>query len=242
MSSILDKIARRFESEGPRAALRSLYDDAVVRVIDANREIVVMAIDFAHPKARPQPGEVARWPITMRALDDAGYDDIARMLATSERWRSDAVQSRRGTGAQALVAWEGDTPVGFMFYSTESHPDLEWLGIGMGPSEVYAYDGFVPAELRGRGPTMFRLAYQHLAARGYTKAHGFCYAVDKAAMFTYRMMGWQEARRIHEHRLLGKLAVVNGALYKLNRFDRARLAPLPGPVPDALGRLGAAIR
>lgn len=246
MRGVLDKIARRFEEEGPRHALRTLYDDALLRVVDANREIALMTLDMRQSKARLQPGEAERWRLTLRELDDAGYDDIERVLAGSEPWRADAARSRRGTAAQGFVAWAEGAPIGYMFYATASdpapHPDLEWLNMTLGPTDVYTYDAFIPVPLRGRGPALFRTAYQRLVARGFTHAHGFCYITERPALFTYRMMGWQETGRIHEHRLLGKLAVVNGGLYRLNRFDRTRLVSLPAAVPDAVARLGAAIR
>lgn len=237
MHPIVDKIRQRFQDQAPRDAARSLLHDVAQRVIDPHREIILMEIDLANPKAHPQKADLERCPFVLEDLGPSNYDRLIEMLEASERWRIDIVQLRRSRGTPGFVAIEEGKVVGFFYYEHTTpdrppHPDLEWLGIELGPKEVYSFDSFIPVPLRGRGTMLFRLAYQRLHQRGFERSRGYVYATEKAPLFTYRVIGWKETGRIFEHRIAGRWVVVDRVLYRLNRFDRTRLAALP--IPDVV--------
>ncbi len=237
MHPVVAKIRQRIEDQGPREALRSLAHDASLRVLDPHREIILMEIDLGQPKAHPQKGDRERCPFVLEDLTPAHYPRMIEMLETSERWRIDAVEQRRARGTPGFVAVEEGRVVGFFYYEhtvpdRPPHPDLEWLGLTLGPNEVYAFDSFIPVPLRGRGMMLFRLAYERLYQRGFLRARGYVFVTEKAPLFTYRVIGWKETGRMFEHRIAGRWAVVDGVLYRLNRFDRTRLVALP--IPDVV--------
>lgn len=238
MHPVLAKLKKRLDDKGPRETLRSLVQDVKVRALDVHREIYLMELSLVgNPKALPQATERAKWPFTMEDITDAHYPKLVEMLKASEPWRIDAVLDRQKRGIPGFVAVENGEVVGYFYYEYPDpqrapHPDFEWLGMTLEPGDVYTFDGYIPVALRGRGTHMFRLAYEKLIERGFTRVRGYVYAWEKAALFTYRVMGWRQVGRMFEHRIAGRWVVVDRVLYKLNRFDRTRLVPLP--IPDAI--------
>lgn len=232
MPSLAGKIRERFEKHGLRGGAKSLLKEAGVRVIDANREVILLSLDLGHPKAHRQPGELEKFRFELRPFGPETMPGVVEILERSEPSRIDQVRLRLESRTPGFVTLEEGRVIGYVFYEENTpdrppHPDLEWLGMRLRDKEVYSFDSFVPPELRGRGVAMFRATYQALFEKGYKAARGYVFSSNTAALWSYRLTGWKEDARILEHRILGRFAVVGGVVYRLNRFDRTRVARLP---------------
>ncbi len=229
------RVRERVRAHGPRDAARSLAHDAARRLVDVNREIILMANDLR--ASHVGDVERARSALELRDLDAETYPLLLEMLAgDDEAWRVDVVEARWRRRTPGFVAMEGGRVVGFVYYATAPragdapHPDLEWLGIELGPTDVYTFDIFIPAALRGRGMLMLRLMYERLHALGFRRARGYVYAWRTPALFSYRATGWREVGRIREHRFAGRWVLVGSVVYRLHPFDRAREMRVPGEI------------
>ncbi len=230
--SIVDKIRQRFEGKSAKEGAKAVLKDAASRVVDANREVLILKLDLANPKAHRKPKEIERYDFDIQPFEPKHFDPIAKMLQASEPSRIDQIRMRIDDGTPGFVTFEGGEVVAYVFYEANvpgraPYPDLEWLGIELCDKEVYSFDSFIPPALRGRGIPMFRATYQALHEAGFSHAYGYVWAWDTAPLWSYRVTGWEEVRRFTEHRIAGRFAIVDGVLYELERFKRRRILKIP---------------
>lgn len=230
--SILDRVVQRVRDKGLREGTKAILRDAGSHVVDANREVILLRLDLANPKAHRKKKELERYDFEIAPFEERHFDKIAAMLRSSEPSRIDQIRLRIDEGTPGFVTFEKGDVVAYVFYEANvpgrrPYPDLEWLQLALSDKEVYSFDSFIPPALRGRGIPMLRATYQALHDKGFEAAYGYVWAWDTAPLWSYRVTGWEEIGRLHEHRIAGRLALVDGTLYKLNRFNRERLFAVP---------------
>lgn len=221
------KVADRFRAQGFKAGAQSLWTDAKVRVVDAGREVVLLKVDVTDAKNRLRDRDLKR-PIHLERFDRTHVHALIEMLKVDAPELVTRVHQRFLEGVQGFVAYDDGHPIGYMFYIPGSntparvvHRDLVWLPIRPTLREVYAFDYFVREPSRGRGAAFVRAVQDEHFHMGYTAAYGYVYAANRPALWLYRTTGWKEAGRVTEHRVLSKLAVVDGTVYWMHPHSRS---------------------
>lgn len=84
------------------------------------------------------------------------------------------------------------------------HPDERWLNIRSQQSEVYAFDMYLDPGKRGLNlaVALQNGALHQLKQQGFTKAYGFYWADNIAALWVHRALGWKELNRVRATRFL----------------------------------------
>jgi GNAT superfamily N-acetyltransferase len=86
------------------------------------------------------------------------------------------------------------------------HPDLDWLRIQLGPEDVYLFDMYLMKEHRGGGTARLLMggALRHLKEKGYKNAYGYYISHNIPALWTHRMLGYEELSRVEVKRRLAR--------------------------------------
>lgn len=91
------------------------------------------------------------------------------------------------------------------------HPDEGWLNIRCEAGQVYTFDMYVDPEKRGGNlaAALQNGALHELRKLGFSKAYGFFWADNVAALWVHRTLRWRELARVKATRLIlsRKLAV-----------------------------------
>src|SRR5690349_6104247 len=126
---LVSKIRQRLEAKGLKEGSKEILLEASKRVVDANREMILMSLDLKNPKAHRQPNEKERFNFELRPIEES-FDKAIEMLERSERWRIDMMNVRRRDRTPGFAAFENGAVVAYVFYEHNSdrapHPDLEW--------------------------------------------------------------------------------------------------------------------
>lgn len=231
--NVLAKAVARVREQGPRAAAASILDDARRRVVDTDREVICLKVDLTEPKNRLRKRD-RKDPVEIRAFDRETLPALLEMTATHAPELTERVRKRYLEGMLGFVAYEGGEVVGYTFYTPGHggpglppvHPDLTWLPIEPTPDEVYSFDYFVREDARGIGARFVRAVQEEQFRLGYTAAYGYVFASNRPAAWLYRTTGWKEHARVVEHRVLGKVAIVDRTLYWMHPHSRTPVVSL----------------
>jgi GNAT superfamily N-acetyltransferase len=236
--SKLETLRARLSKEGPKSVLAWLGEEAGARLIDAHRELIVLEVDLTDPRNHSRARD-ARDATRIVPFD---RESLPRLLEALERHAPQLVERVRARFLEGMLGFVAEDAqrgevLGYTFYTPGgdagarlAHRDLGWLGLTVGPGEVYAFDYFVVEHARGRGAAFVRAVQEEQARLGYAKAYGYVYAANRAALWLYRTTGWREVSRIEEHRLLTRLALVDGTLYWMYARGRTPVGRLPAPL------------
>ena len=84
------------------------------------------------------------------------------------------------------------------------HPDEKWLHIRCGNHEAYAFDMYVNPDKRGANlaASLQNGALLELKKSGFTKAYGFFWADNIAALWVHRTLRWKELTRVKASRFI----------------------------------------
>jgi len=84
------------------------------------------------------------------------------------------------------------------------HPDESWLNIRCGKSEAYTFDMYVNPGKRGSNlaAALQNGALHELRKQGFTKAYGFFWADNIAALWVHRTLRWKELKRVKASRFI----------------------------------------
>ena len=172
-----------------------------------DREAVPVAIDlaalrpledFVHPsderltEITPEmiSRQSIRYPIKSRFLKAASYlNDGYRGFAlvngdavSGDIWCASAVNPKDG----------------------RKHPDEAWLSIRCEKGEVYTFDMYVNPEKRGwnLAAALQNGALHELGKEGFSRAYGFFWADNIAALWVHRTLRWQELDRVQASRFV----------------------------------------
>lgn len=222
------KVIARVREQGPRGALASLVSDASRRVVDRNRVAIVLRVELGEPSVHVRPRDRVKGDVALLPFDRRTLPRVVEMLRREEPARIPSVHTRFGQGMSGFVAEIGGEIAGYVFWvegatSRLAHADLEWLGVAPGPGEIYAFDYFVAERLRGAGNLFVRSVQEAHHHMGYTAAYGYVYAHNRPALWLYRTTGWKEIARVTEHRVLSRIAIAGGAVYRMQPLSRTKL-------------------
>jgi GNAT superfamily N-acetyltransferase len=86
------------------------------------------------------------------------------------------------------------------------HPDLAWLDIELGAEDVYLFDMDLMKEHRGGGAARLLMggALNRMKEKGYRRAYGYYVSNNIPALWTHRMLGYEELSRVEVKRWLGR--------------------------------------
>jgi GNAT superfamily N-acetyltransferase len=84
------------------------------------------------------------------------------------------------------------------------HPDESWLNIRCEKSEAYTFDMYLNPEKRGSNlaAALQNGALHELRNQGFTKAYGFFWADNIAALWVHRTLRWKELKRVKASRFI----------------------------------------
>jgi hypothetical protein len=226
---VLDAVVEK----GPKEGARFVWERARTYLIDADREIVLLAVDLSDPKNHVRERD-QNLGFRLLPLEPTLVPRIEAMLATTEPARIPNLNDRLAQGMSGLVAELDGEIAGYVFYCTGSddptarvHPDLDWLPLRPRGDEAYTFDYFIPESRRGLGNLFARAVQERQHQDGLTASYGYVYAANRAGLWLYRTIGWKEIGRIKEHKLLLKLAVVGDRLFLIRQYDRALICRVP---------------
>ena len=221
----LEKAQKHFRGRGLAEGARSLATD-LKGSLTREREAILLAVDLTDPKNRRRPKDSG---ITLSIFPGERWGQLREMLRLDAPAEVARVEKRARQGMSGLIAWEGEEPLGFVFWVAGSgaqppvHPDLPWLGLRPGPDEVYCFDYFLKESARGKGATFVRAVQERHHQLGYRRAYGYVYADNTPALWLYRTTGWKEIGRVKEVRWLERVVFVDGAPYWMEAHRRRRL-------------------
>jgi GNAT superfamily N-acetyltransferase len=226
----LGKVLAQVRAEGLGPGLKAAAGLVRGRV-DDRREALCLRVDLTDPKHHPKPKD--RGVVHIRPFGRETLPALLAMLAADAPAQRERVRQRYLEGVLGFVAFEpAGAVIGYTFFVPGSddplrvvHPDLTWLPIRPTAREVYAFDYFLKEEARGAGAPFVRAVQEEQHRMGYTAAYGYVYADNRAAAWLYRTTGWKETARVKERRLLGKVALVDGAVYWMHPHSRSRVLP-----------------
>jgi len=195
-----------------------------------SRVVLKLRCDLTVPSHRLRPKD-NRPGFRLLPFDEDTAQRLIVMLAAVEPRRVKTIEHRRDTRVQGCVAEENGEVLGYTFYTTGKHPDLDWLGMTVSPGEIFGFDYFVRPTARGIGAHFARSTQEAQFNLGFKAAYGHVYADNTAALWTYRITGWTEIGRVTEHRVLNRFTAVNGVLYEITLNGRERIGTVPGLHP-----------
>ncbi|MCB9645998.1 MAG: hypothetical protein H6730_05270 [Deltaproteobacteria bacterium] len=223
----LSKVLAQVRQEGLGPGLKGAALAARDR-LDHSREAICLRVDLTDPRHHLRPRD--HGIVQIRPFDRSTLPALLDMLAPAQRER---VRQRFLEGVLGFVAFDPKGAViGYTFFVPGSddplrvvHPDLTWLPVRPTAREVYAFDYFLDEQARGAGGPFVRAVQEEQHHMGYTASYGYVYADNRAAAWLYRTTGWKETARVKERRLLGKVALVDGAAYWMHPHSRTRVLP-----------------
>ena len=229
---LVAKVIEKLREEGPRDGVRSILREAGRRVVDSNRDVLLLRVDLTNTKFHRKPKDPGPDELRLLRFDRASLPGVVRMLRRAEPERIDSVRVRLGLGVPGFVAELNGEVVGYVFWVEHAskgiiHADMNWLKLKPRPGEIYVFDYFVPEGRRGAGNALVRAVQQAHAEMGYTAAYGYVYAANRPALWLYRTTGWKEVKKIKEHRLVSRFAVVDGTLFRMQAMSRTPVLRLP---------------
>jgi GNAT superfamily N-acetyltransferase len=236
--SILSRLSARLAAEGPRAGLTNLATDLSLRVVDRGREVVLLRVELTDPRNHLRPRDRAE-SLRVLPVDRVTLPRLVTMLERHAPAQTARVRSRFLEGMRGFVAEDtaSGAILGYTFFTPGRdapggpvHRDLTWLGLDPAADEVYAFDYFLEPSARGRGATFVRAVQEAQASLGHRAALGYVYASNRPALWLYRTTGWREVGRIEEHRLLGRVALVEDTVYWMAAHGRTPVRRLPAPL------------
>lgn len=229
----LSKLRLIWQQEGPKGAARKVAGELKLRAYHPDRQLVLLRVDLSLPAHRVRPKDADP---SFRVLP-YGPSELPRLRALLERTepaRLPTLEARLAQGAQGFVAEDAGEAIGYVFFVLGSddptevvHADLHWLPLRPTKGEVYTFDYWLAEAARGRGNLFARSVQQAQHEMGYSASYGYVEATNTSALWLYRTIGWKEVGRVLEHRILGKLSVIDDRVYLVRAFDRLLLGRWP---------------
>lgn len=230
----LRKALGALREHGAKDGLALIAAEAKLRVADTNRVIVLLQVDLSVPKNRVRQRDASD-DFQLLELDGAVTERTAAAIEAVDPARAASVRGRVRRGTAGFAAqWQGE-PIGYVFWVAGTsdanaivHPDLGWIPLRPRADEVYTFDYFVVPQWRGKGGVFCRHVQQAQHELGHLRSFGYVYLDNRAALWLYRTVGWTEAGRIIEHKLLlSKLAIVEDRLFVVRPFSRELIGRVP---------------
>jgi hypothetical protein len=212
---------------------RAIIDSAAKRLVDLNRGVLVLKVDLTDPKNRLRPSDAMRDPPRLVRFDRRSLPRVLAAVEAHEPWRTGIVRERYLEGMSGLVAERGGEVLGYVFWTEGTdhpgcvvHSDLRWLGVHPSRGEIYMFDYFLIPAARGLGAIFARAVQEEHHGMGYSAAYGCVFQSNRAALWLYRTTGWAEVKRVTEHRILSKIAIVGRTMYWMRAHSRTPIAEL----------------
>lgn len=168
-------VAATWRHDGRGAAWKELREWLVFPLFRHGR-VVVMEQDIAETPDGPNPPGVE-----IRRFTGPDWSPLAGIA--NERTRATFAR-RVARGRICFVAWRGDLPVGYVWLSERTDPDLELYPLPLPPDAVYGWDVYVDATERGNGigPALINARLRYARAQGFRTSWRVI-APDNDAMF-----------------------------------------------------------
>jgi len=225
----IEKLTTMVREQGPKQAAKFIADEVKLRVYEPNRVLVMLKVDLTEPKNLVRDRDRDE-KFRIQKFEPSMFERMKTLLERTEPVRIESVRTRAQQGMRGFVAEDQGQIVGYVFWVPGSddpnkavHPDLEWLPMQPTSKEVYTFDYWIASEHRGRGNLFARFVQQAHHDLGYEVSFGYVDAVNTAALWLYRTVGWREVGRITEHKILRKLAIVEDRLYRIHPYSRSLL-------------------
>jgi GNAT superfamily N-acetyltransferase len=194
----------------------------LARVKNLRRSVLLLQVDLAAAKPAEEPRTLTLSPLNART-----YPQLQSTLEREAPERIGSMAFRLHQKAEGFIAMMENRPIGYVFYVAGSsdpeavvHGDLRWLDMHPSHDELYVFDYFVFPSQRGAGLRFVRSVQEAHAKMGYTKAYGYVFQDNRAALMTYRMTGWKQIGEVEELRLGSRWVIVGRTLYRMEAFCR----------------------
>ena len=199
---------RRAGKEQGLSGAWSEFREWIIYPVFRHGRVVVMEQDLDTLRNDPPPAGVE-----IRRFSGPDWSALGEIANERTRARFRRAAAR---GRICFVAWRGEHPIGYVWMSERTEPDLELYPLPLPPDAVYGWDVFViPAE-RGRriGPALVSARMQYAREQGFRSSWRVI-APDNTASFR----AVQKTSR-EDIRVLGELWYVRvlGQVYAQGRL------------------------
>jgi GNAT superfamily N-acetyltransferase len=214
-----------FRQEGLRAALEDIRDGLRRRLYTSSDQLIlVKRLTSAEP---PPAGAV---PVRVDAADARHLPVLAEYnRRRSNMRRTDAFRRSLARGEHAWLCFIGDELVGYFWWMDSVRAAegfyLDRFGITLEDNEVYGYEFSIAPEYRAGGTATAFLAHveAELARRGYERMYGFVESWNVGPRWLYSVRGYEVIRRVRTRTVLGRLVVIDRAVFLSGRNGLRRL-------------------
>lgn len=184
---------------------------AITLIIEKSKEVGLLTAlrraVYHCEKAVPAYCDFSMAKLEKYSLPDSGYElkhidqqNQVNDYVYSLKSRKLKVAYNLKKGCRSFVLIKEKEIIGDIWYIPSSastprpHPDLNLLGIDLGPQDVYAFDMHVSKTWRGKNMATAFMAsvLKELRKMGYQRAYGFYESKNIPALWVHRLIGYIE--------------------------------------------------